>query len=695
MLPSRTRISRFISLSVLLLCGPFMRGQAHPVAPVSVETLGNGAIPLAGPWQFHAGDEARWAESGFDDGQWEQISADKPWGAQTHENYTGSAWYRLHLVIDVAPGASPGVALYIPPIQDAYEIYWNGQLVGRNGNLPPSPVWYWKPPPHTFGLGTVHSGVLAVRVWKSPLDSFDAGTLGGFTGTPILGSPQAIGVLKDSSDFRWLRSHQVLFGLDSLYALVALLGLLGWIRDRSQRLVFWMACFAGSVVILDFLERLGVPFRYNVAEGVAQPFFGLVNVATCYVLIVLLDLGSSRRLMRAVRIVVSIEMIAFTLDGILALSVAWLPSGWSVNAQWADAVLTAIFTMMQTVTLFVVVYAVARRRRLNIDRWIVAVCAFLADGIPTLRSALSQGTRFTHWTIADKLSAPLFVVRGNPINAQAIGQTMLLLAIVYAVYRYTADERRRQNAIEQEMRNARELQQVLIPEAIPEIPGFTLTSAYRPAQEVGGDFFQIIPLQSGEKGYEGTLIVLGDVSGKGLRAAMAVSLIVGATRMAAEKTSNPAEVLAALSRRLHGRLAGGFATAIAMRVETNGHCTVATAGHPSPFLNDTELNLHGALPLGLSASMIYQETSFSLRPGDHLALYTDGLLEARKGSGELYGFARLKSLFATGCNATQAAEAAVAFGQDDDITVITLTRLQPQEFASAMSPASSLAPSPA
>jgi serine phosphatase RsbU (regulator of sigma subunit) len=360
-----------------------------------------------------------------------------------------------------------------------------------------------------------------------------------------------------------------------------------------------------------------------------------------------------------------------------------------------DAILTAVFTILQTVTLFVVLYAVVRRRRLNIDRWLVAVCAFLADGIPTLRSALSQGTRFTHWTIADKLAAPLFVVRGNPINAQTIAQTMLLLAIVYAAYRYAADERRRQNAIEQEMKNARELQQVLIPEAIPEIPGFTFTSAYRPAQEVGGDFFQIIPLQSSEKGYEGTLIVLGDVSGKGLRAAMAVSLIVGATRMAAETTSNPAEVLAALSRRLHGRLAGGFATALAIRVEPNGYCTIATAGHPSPFLNDTELNLDGALPLGLSPSMSYQETSFTLRPGDRLALYTDGLLEARNASGELYSFARLKLLFATGCTATQAAEEAVAFGQDDDITVITLTRLDTREFSSAVSPANSLAPSPA
>jgi hypothetical protein len=103
-------------------------------------------------------------------------------------------------------------------------------------------------------------------------------------------------------------------------------------------------------------------------------------------------------------------------------------------------------------------------------------------------------------------------------------------------------------------------------------------------------------------------------------------------------------------------------------------CTLASAGHPAPFLNDQELILAGALPLGLSPSVIYEETTFSLQVGDHCSLYTDGLLEARNGTGELYSFARLQTLFATRPNAEQATQAAVAFGQDDDITVLTLTR---------------------
>lgn len=169
--------------------------------------------------------------------------------------------------------------------------------------------------------------------------------------------------------------------------------------------------------------------------------------------------------------------------------------------------------------------------------------------------------------------------------------------------------------------------------------------------------------------------MLGDVSGKGLKAAMAVSLIVGAMRALAEDHSAPADLLAQLNRRLAGRLQGGFATCEALRIGSDGQCTLASAGHPAPWLNGRELALPGALPLGIAAGAQYEDFEFALAPGDHLALYTDGLLEARSPSGELYGFDRLGALFAARPGAAQAAEAAVDFGQDDDITVLTLRRV--------------------
>jgi serine phosphatase RsbU (regulator of sigma subunit) len=169
-------------------------------------------------------------------------------------------------------------------------------------------------------------------------------------------------------------------------------------------------------------------------------------------------------------------------------------------------------------------------------------------------------------------------------------------------------------------------------------------------------------------------VVLGDVSGKGLRAAMAVSLIVGVIRTLADSTSSPAEILTGLNRRLCGRMQGGFATAIALRLDRDGSCTLACAGHPAPFLNDRELSFPGALPLGVAPDASFEEVRLQLSALDHLSLYTDGLLEARSQTGELYSFDRLQTLFAAHPTAEQAAQAAVNFGQDDDITVLTLTR---------------------
>jgi hypothetical protein len=157
--------------------------------------------------------------------------------------------------------------------------------------------------------------------------------------------------------------------------------------------------------------------------------------------------------------------------------------------------------------------------------------------ILVIRVAATQGVRFTHWTLGQKINLPLFTVLGNSFTALTLARTALLLSIIYAVYRHASEERRRQAEIEQEVKSARELQQVLIPEDLPSVSGYAVTSAYRPAQEVGGDFFLIVPIE--KEGRSSALIILGDVSGKGLRADMSVSLIVGTARTLADIYSNP------------------------------------------------------------------------------------------------------------------------------------------------------------
>jgi serine phosphatase RsbU (regulator of sigma subunit) len=230
-------------------------------------------------------------------------------------------------------------------------------------------------------------------------------------------------------------------------------------------------------------------------------------------------------------------------------------------------------------------------------------------------------------------------------------------------------ERRRQSEIEMEVKSAREVQHVLIPEETPAIPGYSVASVYKPAAEVGGDFFQVMPQTDG-----GALIVVGDVSGKGLKAAMTVSLIVGTLRTLADYTQRPAEILRGVNRRLIGRIDGGFVTCVVLHIAANGDTTVANAGHLAPFRDGKELPVTGSLPLGLSSNVVYDELTFRLLEDETLTLYTDGIVEARNSRGELFGFDRLSALLDTRPEVGKIVDAAEAFGQEDDITALSITR---------------------
>jgi serine phosphatase RsbU (regulator of sigma subunit) len=154
-----------------------------------------------------------------------------------------------------------------------------------------------------------------------------------------------------------------------------------------------------------------------------------------------------------------------------------------------------------------------------------------------------------------------------------------------------------------------------------------------------------------------------------------VALIVGTLRTLADYTQSPAEILSRLNRRLIGRTDGGFATCLCARVDPNGSVALANAGHLSPFHNTAELPVTGSLPLGLAPDTNYDEISIHLREDDSLTFYTDGVIEAQSESGELYGFERTAVLAASNPTVEQIVDAARAFGQKDDITVLRLVRL--------------------
>jgi hypothetical protein len=244
-----------------------------------------------------------------------------------------------------------------------------------------------------------------------------------------------------------------------------------------------------------------------------------------------------------------------------------------------------------------------------------------------------------------------------------------LAILVRDLIRDRADKQR----LAAELAAARAVQQVLIPEDIPTIPGFNIESVYEPYAEVGGDFFQILPAKDG-----GVLVIIGDVSGKGMPAAMTVSLLVGTVRTLAHYTQSPSEILEAMNQRMLARSNGGFTTCLVLRAGADGKLTIANAGHISPYRNGAELELENGLPLGLAESATYHESTFGLAENEQLTLLTDGVVEARNPSGELFGFDRTREISRE--SSESIAQAARAFGQEDDITVVTLT-LTPEAFA--------------
>jgi serine phosphatase RsbU (regulator of sigma subunit) len=247
-----------------------------------------------------------------------------------------------------------------------------------------------------------------------------------------------------------------------------------------------------------------------------------------------------------------------------------------------------------------------------------------------------------------------------------------LLAYVGFVFVFVGEFRRRmkvtteKTVLDTEMAAAREIQQVIVPEEAECFIGFCVESTYVPAQQVGGDFFQILPDGNG-----GMLVVVGDVAGKGLPAAMLVSMLVGSIRTAAEDTHDPARILRVLHDRLVGRGSRGYSTAIAARIGRDGTVTVANAGHLPPYLDGKEIEFPGTLPLGFGEGE-YQTTSFVIAPGSRIVFCTDGVVEAQARGGELFGFDRTRRISTK--TAVEIGEAAVEFGQSDDITVVAVER---------------------
>jgi serine phosphatase RsbU (regulator of sigma subunit) len=162
---------------------------------------------------------------------------------------------------------------------------------------------------------------------------------------------------------------------------------------------------------------------------------------------------------------------------------------------------------------------------------------------------------------------------------------------------------------------------------------------------------------------------------------MLVALLVGAIRTVVWTSFDPKAMLEQLNHRLLGR-GDAQATCLALRIDAEGTVILANAGHLPPYLNGAPLAMEGALPLGMLPGALCSSMNFKLADGDRLLLASDGIVEATDAEGHLFGFERVEQMLQAHPSAAELADAAQRFGQQDDISVISITRTTAQEVAS-------------
>lgn len=630
------------------------------VAAPSVEQvqLGSSVVPLVGPWKFSTGDNSAWAQPGFDDSSWAEMDMTPGkgglvpgWTARGYPGYSGYAWYRLTVQVQ---DSGKRLSLKMPDtIDDAYQVFVNGTQIGQFGRFSGNSVTAYGSLPRAFPLPRDFAGgrlTIAIRLWMDSATRFSSPDAGGLHGPPMLGYAKDIAgqIRLDFDDI----AHIVGSGfLESLILIMALImaAALYWL-DPQEEAYFWLALvclvtlLGNSIVLLaNFTTPMGATEGLILSDVLAGPIrIGLWILFWAY----WFQLPKLHR----------IHWIAWTLVGLLAIGTAMLRPplyGQKIPVQAASILLPTLVGLKVGlgVLLGVVAYMGFKRRRAEGGLAGAAVMLAFAANFQRELRLIHIGIRTT--------------VFGFAVSLGTISTILSLLIITVMLLSRFVRSQRLQEQWRLEIEQARSIQQVLIPEKLPLIKGMRIRSEYHPAREVGGDFFQILPLD--DQG--SALIVVGDVTGKGLQAGMLVSLIVGAIRTAVQQTTDPAHILSILNDQLAER-EHSSATCEILRISANGAVTLSPAGHPPPYLNGAEVHMEGALPLGMIVGASFPSHSLQLQPGDELTLMSDGVAEAQDSHGHLFGFERVQEMMNAGASAEDIAAAAKKFGQADDITVL-------------------------
>ena len=634
-------------MRTLVLLGMWL---AAPLALASQQVVDgthwpSGELTLSDGWREHDGDNLAWAQPDFDDSHWKTVEIDDM-GAAT----PGKRWFRLH--VKLAPG-HPHLHLLLAGGEGTYELYINGAKVDGPQLLPFLEVK--RPTEQLFSLADEDSDTdLELALRTSPPAVYTSWHLPLFL-TAALGTPDAIADEEQAMESQRLYAALPSIGINLLLVLAGIAAFALFWSQRKHAEYLWLGLYlfllGTSNVLLYCAAAAGmISLAWN--NLLADP---LIYVFTIMQIQFTFSFAGQRitRLWRAYEWALLTPIV----PGLLVVA------GHFASSRY---VLIEALAILPAALLLPVMLFLWYRKGNREAGWLI-----LPSLLPAATTAvfnLGTVSIYTGWGRLDFLAEP---VQSGPIPLQLsdLGDFLFVLAIgVVMFFRFTRVSRE-QARTAAELDAAREIQRRLVPEVLPEVEGYEVEAAYFPAEEVGGDFYQILGTKSGAR-----LVVVGDVSGKGLKAAMTGTLALGALRALAGEGLGPATVLARLNRELAEAGNEGFVTCLCARTTPQGEITVANAGHLPPYRNGEEIPLEPELPLGIAPEEHYREHVFRLEPGDRLTLLSDGVVEARNARGGLFGFERTRAII--GEPAQAIAEAALRFGQADDITVVTLTRVK-------------------
>ncbi len=656
-----------------LLCGAALLAQPHTAGPLrasqtstptSSELLPVGSLVdlSAAQWRTRCGDDPAWAGSDFDDSAWLRVDPRAPLPKDATPNPGNICWYRAQVIVSPAL-KNLGISIDRAVLTD-YELFVDGKRLGGVGELPPQgsrSVRITCVYPVGGSVSPTGKMTIAVRLWR----------YAGFGPTNSVPGLPFVAKLGFMPDLTLAVQNQILmqlafglFGGPYLGLLVGILALGLFVTQRERVEYFWLGIYGLSFVCASLVTfyAFGYPVQAAVGEVIVLFFTNLILVA--FIEFFMAFLG--RRPGWWFRL--------YECCFVLPVAIGLVGTMGKMDVYHANLLSNMLFVPG---TVMLGIYLAIEYRRRNPEAAILIVPTLLAVGTYDLFTVLNS-LGLMHVNVSWLLSILNFKVGFLPANVYSVCLPLFWISMSIIILRRTGRDTREKARLASEFDAARNIQQLLISKSATEGTQFQTECIYMPASEVGGDFFQILPGADGS-----LLVVVGDVSGKGLRAAMTVSMIVGALRGSMHDGSAvraPGEVLSHLNHVLAGQISG-FVTCCAAHISADGLLTLANAGHIPPYCNGKEMATTSGLPLGMVADLAYEEVAYRIQPGDRLTFISDGVLEATNRQKELFGFERTLKISME--PAYHIAEAARSFGQEDDITVLTVERLIPSPVLSA------------